>query len=101
MLQLVLDTEDITEMRRQTSNRVAKYESQHLDVPIIIVTSEIDPWSKTGGLALVASSFAYEFASRGHRTMVVTLMYDQYKNVEHMGCRHFHFDNQSHQADYF
>lgn len=78
-------TEDREELRRSnqdfSTSRGAKFISRHLDVPIVIVTSEIDPWSKTGGLALVSASYAYEFAARGHRTMVVTPMYDDFKNT--------------------
>jgi len=99
-LSMVTPMEEITVMR-QNRNRAAKYESQHLDVPIVIVTSEIDPWSKTGGLALVAASFAYEFAARGHRTMAVTPMYDDYEGAQYLTSKEFCFDGRNHQVDYF
>lgn len=30
-------------------------EARSLDVPVVIVTPEIHPWSKSGGLAIVAA----------------------------------------------
>jgi starch synthase len=57
------------------------YDAQNLDTPVVIISSEISPWSKTGGLAIVGASYAYEFAMRGHsRVMAISPMYDDYQN---------------------
>mmetsp|Transcript_126078 Transcript_126078/g.315047 ORF Transcript_126078/g.315047 Transcript_126078/m.315047 type:complete len:609 (-) Transcript_126078:486-2312(-) len=61
-----------------------KYTSKNLNVPVVIVTSEISPWSKSGGLALVTASLAVELAERGHRTMAISPMYDDYPDVTFM-----------------
>eukprot|EP00898_Chlorokybus_atmophyticus_P005620 jgi/Chlat1/6059/Chrsp4S06337 len=42
---------------------------------IVFVTSEVAPWSKTGGLADVAGSLPIALAQRGHRVMVVAPRY--------------------------
>jgi len=51
------------------------YKGLHPDVPVVIASSEISPWSNTGGLGLVTASFCQQFALRGHRTMAVSPMY--------------------------
>jgi len=38
---------------------------------IIFVSSEVAPWSKTGGLGDVVGSLPIALAGRGHRVMVV------------------------------
>uniref|UniRef100_A0A7S1AX82 Starch synthase catalytic domain-containing protein n=1 Tax=Noctiluca scintillans TaxID=2966 RepID=A0A7S1AX82_NOCSC len=73
-----------------------EYRSHNQDVPVVIVTSEIAPWSRTGGLGLVAGSYSYEFPMRGHRTMVVTPMYDRYEGVECLGEISLFADGQRH-----
>jgi starch synthase len=62
-----------------------QYEPHNLDVPIVVVTSEVAPYSKTGGLGLVASSYSYEFPRSGHRTMVVSPKYKHYEGIKHIG----------------
>ena len=42
---------------------------------IVFVTSEVSPWSKTGGLADVAGALPVALAKRGHRVMVVAPRY--------------------------
>lgn len=54
---------------RDIGKAQSSYEPYNLNVPVVIVSSEIAPWSKTGGLGLVAASYGYEFARKGHRTM--------------------------------
>eukprot|EP00746_Dinoflagellata_sp_MGD_P146897 gnl/MRDRNA2_/MRDRNA2_79311_c0_seq1.p1 gnl/MRDRNA2_/MRDRNA2_79311_c0~~gnl/MRDRNA2_/MRDRNA2_79311_c0_seq1.p1 ORF type:complete len:768 (-),score=126.86 gnl/MRDRNA2_/MRDRNA2_79311_c0_seq1:165-2207(-) len=82
-------------------NGAVKYVSQHLHVPVVIVTPEIDPWSKSCDTAFVAASFAYEFAARGHRTMTVSPMYDDYTNTEFLTSRKLVFHGQEHEVDFF
>ncbi|GLI71524.1 hypothetical protein VaNZ11_016750 [Volvox africanus] len=54
---------------------------------IIFVTSEVAPWSKTGGLADVLGSLPFALAERGHRVMVVAPKYAPYKGIEDTGVQ--------------
>lgn len=78
-----------------------KYAAQNLDVPIVIVTSELHPWSKSGGLAIVASAYAYNFAMRGHRTMAIAPMYDRYDGALYQCTKSFNLFGTDHQVHYF
>eukprot|EP00930_Biecheleria_cincta_P048037 TRINITY_DN33413_c0_g1_i1.p1 TRINITY_DN33413_c0_g1~~TRINITY_DN33413_c0_g1_i1.p1 ORF type:complete len:617 (-),score=126.73 TRINITY_DN33413_c0_g1_i1:181-1965(-) len=78
-----------------------KYESKNLDVPVVIVTSEIHPWSKSGGLAIVASAYAYNFAMRGHRTMAIAPMYDDYEGAFYQCTKSFELFGAWHEVRYF
>lgn len=79
-----------------------EYESKNLDVPVVIVASEVEPWSKSGGLAIVAGAYGYEFAMRGHkRTMVVSPMYDDYENVNWVADKDLTFWGSTHRIKYF
>ena len=51
----------------------AKKGAAQTDNPIdtVFVSSEVAPWSKTGGLGDVVGSLPIALASRGHRVMVV------------------------------
>eukprot|EP00746_Dinoflagellata_sp_MGD_P147251 gnl/MRDRNA2_/MRDRNA2_79604_c0_seq3.p1 gnl/MRDRNA2_/MRDRNA2_79604_c0~~gnl/MRDRNA2_/MRDRNA2_79604_c0_seq3.p1 ORF type:complete len:961 (+),score=267.70 gnl/MRDRNA2_/MRDRNA2_79604_c0_seq3:71-2884(+) len=74
----------VTEVESKSGPK-PEYQSQHPDVPVVIVTSEVSPFSKTGGLALVCQCYGIEFPKRGHRTMVVSPMYERYPNVSFLG----------------
>lgn len=65
------------------SGEESGYKAKHFDTPVVIVSSEIAPWSKTGGLALVASSLSYEFAVRGRRTMAVSPLYTWHEGMKY------------------
>eukprot|EP00798_Chlamydomonas_sp_ICE-L_P027184 gene27184-2425_t len=54
---------------------------------IVFVTSEVTPWSKTGGLADVLNSLPVSLAARGHRVMVVSPNYggEQFAGAEECG----------------
>ncbi|EFJ41340.1 hypothetical protein VOLCADRAFT_98674 [Volvox carteri f. nagariensis] len=54
---------------------------------IIFVTSEVAPWSKTGGLADVLGSLPFALAERGHRVMVVAPRYEPYEGPVNTGVR--------------
>eukprot|EP00897_Mesotaenium_endlicherianum_P002200 jgi/Mesen1/2007/ME000147S01096 len=60
---------------------------------IVFVTSEVAPYSKTGGLADVVGSLPQALASRGHRVMVVAPRYlngvtdHLYDNALDLDCR--------------
>lgn len=77
------------------------YESKNLDVPVVVVSSEVEPWSKSGGLAIVAGAYGYEFAMRGHRTMVVSPMYDDYPGLTWLADKEVQFFGGSHTIKYF
>mmetsp|Transcript_69737 Transcript_69737/g.145729 ORF Transcript_69737/g.145729 Transcript_69737/m.145729 type:complete len:765 (+) Transcript_69737:113-2407(+) len=65
--------------------RKAEYEPFNLNVPVVIVTSEVAPYSKSGGLGLVAASYSYEFARNGHRTMTISPKYQHYEGIQYVG----------------
>eukprot|EP00913_Durusdinium_trenchii_P004439 g4118.t1 len=75
-----------------------QYEAQNLDVPVVVVTSEIHPWSKSGGLAIVAAQYAYNFAIRGHRTMAIAPMYDNYDGAFYQCTKSFELFGGLHEA---
>eukprot|EP00928_Gymnodinium_smaydae_P017576 TRINITY_DN1671_c0_g1_i1.p1 TRINITY_DN1671_c0_g1~~TRINITY_DN1671_c0_g1_i1.p1 ORF type:complete len:755 (-),score=120.71 TRINITY_DN1671_c0_g1_i1:268-2532(-) len=72
-------------LRESECKATSMYKAHNTDVPVVVVTSEFAPWSKTGGLGLVASSYSYEFPKRGHRTMVVSPKYKHYPNLNYIG----------------
>lgn len=78
-----------------------RYGARHLSTPVVIVASEINPWSKTGGLGMVAGSYAYEFAMRGHRTMAICPRYDDYKNAHYKSYTKVWLNGQEHEVKYF
>mmetsp|Transcript_52118 Transcript_52118/g.93421 ORF Transcript_52118/g.93421 Transcript_52118/m.93421 type:complete len:589 (-) Transcript_52118:336-2102(-) len=77
------------------------YESKNLDVPVVVVSAEVEPYSKSGGLAIVAGAYGYEFAVRGHRTMVVSPMYDDYADVSWVADKDIDFWGSNHRVKYF
>ncbi|KAF8061313.1 SS1 [Scenedesmus sp. PABB004] len=54
---------------------------------LVFVTSEVAPWSKTGGLGDVLGSLPQALAARGHRVMVVTPRYANYPEAIDTGMR--------------
>lgn len=94
----VSDTEAELEVARRHE---FGYEAQNLDVPVVIVTSEIHPWSKSGGLAIVAAAYAYNFAERGHRTMAIAPMYDNYEGAFYQCSKSFELFGAWHEVHYF
>eukprot|EP00931_Biecheleriopsis_adriatica_P092383 TRINITY_DN66191_c0_g1_i1.p1 TRINITY_DN66191_c0_g1~~TRINITY_DN66191_c0_g1_i1.p1 ORF type:complete len:600 (-),score=131.73 TRINITY_DN66191_c0_g1_i1:102-1901(-) len=97
--------EDLAEMVKDVHEAeltsVPQYISKNLDVPVVIVTSEISPWSKSGGLALVTASLALELAGRGHRTMAISPMYDHYENCSYMTSKKIWLFGWEHEVKYF
>jgi starch synthase len=55
---------------------------------LVFVTSEVAPWSKTGGLGDVMGSLPAALAARGHRVMVVAPRYAEYPEALDTGVRH-------------
>jgi starch synthase len=78
-----------------------KYDARHLQTPVVVVSSEVNPWSKTGGLAMVAGSYGYEFAMRGHRTMVVSPRYGDYEKMSCVGSSQVWLDGREHEVKYW
>lgn len=106
--QLVEEPEQLLKLRASCESealpveeRPARYGARHLGTPVVVVTSELHPWSKTGGLAVVASSYAFEFALRGHRTMAVSPMYGDYKNCSRIGAARVWLAGAEHEVQYF
>jgi len=60
-------------------------ESERLN--IVIVSSEISPYSKSGGLADVADKLSAALAKIGHRVMTVAPLYKNYDGVEPTGVK--------------
>ena len=54
---------------------------------IISVSSEVAPWSKTGGLGDVCSALPKALAKRGHRVMSVAPRYEAYSQAWNTGVR--------------
>jgi len=103
---LLTETEDILALRKGIEDDTAdtateRYDARHLDTPVVVVSSEVNPWSKSGGLGMVAGSYGYEFAMRGHRTMVVSPMYAEYENVKHVGQTSLWLDGKQHEVNYY
>jgi starch synthase len=84
-LSSLADSEEKNAAREGVSRANPNYRPHNLGVPVVIVTSEFAPWSKTGGLGLVAASYSYEFPRSGHRTMVVSPMYKKYDGLKLIG----------------
>lgn len=85
-LSMMADAAEKEEARRaHKAQSQAQYQPHNLDVPVVVVTSEFAPWSKTGGLGLVAASYSYEFPRSGHRTMVVSPKYKHYEGISCIG----------------
>jgi len=88
-------------LRKRQDERPDKYEARHVATSIVIVASELNPWSKTGGLAMVAGSYGYEFAMRGHRTMVVAPRYEDYGDMFHVGTAKLWMDGNDQMVEYW
>mmetsp|Transcript_85675 Transcript_85675/g.239893 ORF Transcript_85675/g.239893 Transcript_85675/m.239893 type:complete len:737 (+) Transcript_85675:81-2291(+) len=106
--QLVDDADQMAALRTQMEDEAAKledrpvrYGAKHLSTPIVIVSSEMHPWSKTGGLAMIAGSYGYEFALRGHRTMAIAPMYDDYAECVCIGSKSLNLAGGWHDVRYF
>ena len=54
-------------------------------MPILFVTAEVAPWSKTGGLGDVCGALPAALAARGHSVVVVSPRYEAYDDVQPTG----------------
>eukprot|EP00929_Paragymnodinium_shiwhaense_P107573 TRINITY_DN7374_c0_g1_i2.p1 TRINITY_DN7374_c0_g1~~TRINITY_DN7374_c0_g1_i2.p1 ORF type:complete len:919 (+),score=279.61 TRINITY_DN7374_c0_g1_i2:62-2818(+) len=84
-LELVMSPEKKGQVRQEQRRAPPRYMTKDKNVPVVIVTSEISPWSKTGGLGMVTASLAYEFGVRGRKTVAVSPMYRDYANCSFIG----------------
>lgn len=102
---LLQDPEAKTDLRHQLEEELEgqrpKYMSHHVGRPVVVVSSEVNPWSKTGGLAMVAGSYGYEFAMRGHRTMVVSPRYSGNDGAQYVGYSKIWLDGREHEVKFF
>jgi len=64
---------------RQT--RAAYSPKANRPMKIVFISTEVAPWSKTGGLGDVVGSLPVELAKRGHKVMTIAPRYDQYKGA--------------------
>lgn len=94
------DAEEKAEHRKGKQYQ-SHYDAYNLHVPVVVVTSEVAPFSKTGGLGLVAASYAFEFARNGHRTMVVSPMYNHYENINLVGETRIRVQDQEQTVKYW
>mmetsp|Transcript_55076 Transcript_55076/g.98255 ORF Transcript_55076/g.98255 Transcript_55076/m.98255 type:complete len:603 (-) Transcript_55076:71-1879(-) len=92
---------DLEDLVKEANISEPKYFSKNLDVPVVIVTSEISPWSKSGGLALVTASLALELAGRGHRTMAISPMYDDFEQCTYIASKKLWLFGWEHEVKYF
>ena len=53
--------------------------------PLVFVTAEVSPWSKTGGLGDVCGALPAALAARGHSVVVVAPLYEPYDDVHDTG----------------
>ena len=58
------------------------FEKTEQPMSIVFVSSEVAPWSKTGGLADVCGALPRELVKRGHRVMVVSPYYQTGKKED-------------------
>ncbi|KAG1657022.1 hypothetical protein FOA52_012048 [Chlamydomonas sp. UWO 241] len=52
---------------------------------VVLVSTEVAPWSKTGGLGDVSASLPVELVGRGHKVMTVSPLYGQHADVHYTG----------------
>lgn len=88
-------------MQKSITRAVAKSAASTTSTPmsIVFVSTEVSPWSKTGGLGDVVGGLPIELAKRGHKVMSVAPRYDQYSdawdtsvtaNIDGEEVRYFH-----------
>eukprot|EP00930_Biecheleria_cincta_P088987 TRINITY_DN7823_c0_g1_i2.p1 TRINITY_DN7823_c0_g1~~TRINITY_DN7823_c0_g1_i2.p1 ORF type:complete len:883 (-),score=165.00 TRINITY_DN7823_c0_g1_i2:145-2751(-) len=109
--QLINDAEEMADLRSKKEEewqcefsceeKPVRYGARHLNTPIVIVSSEMNPWSKTGGLAMIAASYGFEFALRGHRTMAISPMYADYEKCKCIGSATIELAGGHHEVRYF
>jgi len=99
-MELVAEPEEKEMSRQQARRAKPTYQPHEKDIPVIIVASELAPFSKTGGLAMVTASFGYEFAARGRRTMAISPMYKNYEGVVCIGEKDIWMDSKYNKVRY-
>ena len=71
-------------------------------MPIVFVTAEVSPWSKTGGLGDVCGALPAALAARGNRVVVVAPMYERYDDARDTGHHStFHLNHGDQHVRYF
>lgn len=75
-MELFEDIEQLNDASSRDHGYSAQVEASSLSV--VFVTSEVAPWSKTGGLGDVCGALPSALAKRGHRVMVIAPRYGEY-----------------------
>lgn len=83
---------------RNVQTRAAYSPKANRPMKIVFVSTEVAPWSKTGGLGDVVGSLPVELAKRGHKVMTIAPRYDQYKGAWDTSVR---VDALGHNVGYF
>lgn len=94
ILEAIHVEETIPEFEKERSTEVHDKTPTKVTYNIIFVTSEVAPYSKTGGLGDVCGSLPISLAARGHRVMVVSPRYlhgtaqdQRFSRVFDVNCR--------------
>jgi len=80
---------------------VTKRNETKRGAPIVFVTSEVAPWSKTGGLGDVCGALPAALAKRGHAVLVVSPLYEPYEGCEEIGRCEFVLSHANQTVRYF
>jgi len=78
------------EVQEQTRDDLGTFEPElpaGERLSIVIVSSEVTPFSKSGGLADVCDKLGVALSRMGHRVMTVAPLYQRYQNAQPTGAR--------------
>lgn len=83
------ETENKVTYETENTNRVTYETENRITYNVVLVTSEVAPYSKTGGLGDVCGSLPIALAARGHRVMVVSPRYQRGTSDDSRYCSAF------------
>lgn len=69
---------EVKMMEYKINARLPRAEKTRMPMNIVFISTEVAPWSKTGGLGDVVGALPIELARRGHNVMTISPRYDQY-----------------------
>eukprot|EP00897_Mesotaenium_endlicherianum_P006336 jgi/Mesen1/5730/ME000029S05040 len=76
----------VVKVARGGSKAVVMCEQHIPGMKLVFVSTEVAPWSKTGGLGDVLGGLPPALAALGHRVMTVAPRYDQYRDAWDTDC---------------